>query len=120
VSLSIISREPTNFPAATPTLIDICACREPNTNILFSQISVPKMNTDHDLIYGAYKVSEINENPTQSEKIFCRGYNNIYMEQLLSDIYVKDWNYIYDTSDTADSAFQFDNTMVVGNTCTAS
>jgi hypothetical protein len=93
VSLSIISREPTNFTAATPTLI------EPNANILFSHISSPEMNTDHDLIYGTYKVSDINENPTQPEKIFCCGYNNINMEQLLSDIYVQDWNYIYDTSD---------------------
>jgi hypothetical protein len=36
------------------------ACSKPNANILFSQISVTEMNTDHDLFYGAYKVSEIN------------------------------------------------------------
>jgi hypothetical protein len=55
-----------------------------NADILFSQFSEPEMNTDHDIIYiyGAYKVSEINVNPTQPEKIFCRGYNNINMEQL--------------------------------------
>jgi hypothetical protein len=50
-------------------------------------------NIDHDLIYGAYKISEINE------KMFCRGYNNINMKQLLCDIYVQNWNYIHASSD---------------------
>jgi hypothetical protein len=49
--------------ADEPTLIDICACSEP-TQIMFSQISVPEMNSDHDLIYGAYKVGDTNENRT--------------------------------------------------------
>jgi hypothetical protein len=60
VSLSIISREPTNLTATTSTLIDICAYSEPKANILFSQIPVPEMNTEQDLIYGAYKVSGLN------------------------------------------------------------
>jgi hypothetical protein len=87
LSLSIISRKPTYFTAAEPTLIDMCACSEPTKITMFSPISVPEMNSDHDLIYGAYKVGDTNENPTEPEKIFYRGYNQINMAQLLHDIY---------------------------------
>jgi hypothetical protein len=55
---------------------------------MFSQISVPEMNSDHDLIYDAYKVN-----------IFYRGYNQVNMEQLLYNIYGQNWNPIYEAFD---------------------
>jgi hypothetical protein len=48
VSLTIISKELTNFTAASPTLIDICATCEPDSIQMFSQISLPEMNTGLD------------------------------------------------------------------------
>jgi hypothetical protein len=53
VSLTMISKDPTNFTAASPTLLDICATCEPDSIQMFSQISLPEMHTDHDLINGA-------------------------------------------------------------------
>jgi hypothetical protein len=55
------------------------------------------MNTDHDLIYGAYKMVDTNENPTEPEKILYHGYKQINMEQLLHNIYAQNWNPIYET-----------------------
>jgi hypothetical protein len=49
VSLTIISKGQTNVTAASPTLIVICATCEPDSIQMFSQISLPEMNTDHDL-----------------------------------------------------------------------
>jgi hypothetical protein len=66
---------------------------------MFSQISEPEMNSDHELIYGACKVGDNNENPTELEKIFYRSYKQINKEQLLHDIYARNWNPIYETFD---------------------
>jgi hypothetical protein len=56
VSLSIISREATHFSAKVPTLIDDCATCEPESIEFFTQIELPEINTEHDLIYGSYKI----------------------------------------------------------------
>jgi hypothetical protein len=112
LSLSIISREPTNFTAAEPALIDICACSEPMAIItIFSRISVPEMNSDHALIYGAYKVGNNNENPTEPEKVFYRRYNQINIKQLFNDFYAQNWNPIYETFDP-DLQIQFFNLII--------
>jgi hypothetical protein len=87
VSLSIISKEPTNFSSASPTLINICAISEPNSIDMFSQILLPEMNTDHDLIYDAYKIRDITNASTHSETRQYRNYNRIDIEQLVCDTF---------------------------------
>jgi hypothetical protein len=47
------------------------------------------MTTDHDLIYGAYKICEVDNETIHQEPKFCRNYNRIDMEQLRSDIYAQ-------------------------------
>jgi hypothetical protein len=56
---------------------------------MFSQISLPEVNTDHDLINGAYKIWEDDNATVHQEPKFCRNYNRIDMEQLRSDIYAQ-------------------------------
>jgi hypothetical protein len=50
----IISRE-----ADPPTLLDICATSKSEAINMFSQLSLPDMNTRHDMIYGSYKICDI-------------------------------------------------------------
>jgi hypothetical protein len=52
--LSVVSTEPKNFTASVPTFIDIFA----DLITIFSQLSLPAMNFEHDLINGAYKVCD--------------------------------------------------------------
>jgi hypothetical protein len=57
------------------------------------------MNTDHDLIYGAYKISEIAEREASDTPRFHRNYNRIDMAQLANDIWAQNWSPIYTFSD---------------------
>jgi hypothetical protein len=43
VFLTVISKDPTNFSAAKPTLLDICASSEVSAMKMFSQISLLEM-----------------------------------------------------------------------------
>jgi hypothetical protein len=73
VSFSIISKEPTNFSSASPTLINICVTSEPDSSVMVSQISLPEMNTDHA--------------STHPETRHFRNYNRIDIEQLVCDTF---------------------------------
>jgi hypothetical protein len=50
-TLCIASKEATHFQVGIPTLIDLCITNEPDSLIIFSQLSLPGMKTEHDLIY---------------------------------------------------------------------
>jgi hypothetical protein len=54
----VASKQATHFRAAIPTLIDLCITNEPDSLIMFSQLSLPGMKTEHDLIYGSYRVCD--------------------------------------------------------------
>jgi hypothetical protein len=82
--LSIVSCEPTNFTAAEPNVLDICASSEPDAMKMFSQISLPEMSTDHDLVSGVYHIFEVLEGPAHPV--------------VLDDIYVHICSPIYETS----------------------
>ncbi len=74
VSMKIVSSEPTHFQAREPTLIDICAVSEHPRIKLFSQIPLPGMSTQHDLIYGAYKVCEVTGSSSNVSSFTFRDY----------------------------------------------
>jgi hypothetical protein len=59
ICLTIVPTEPKHFSAKVPTLLDIFATGDPTSIKFFTQLALPGMNTDHDLIYGAYKMTEI-------------------------------------------------------------
>jgi hypothetical protein len=44
--------------AAIPTLIDLSITNEPDSLIIFSQLFLLVMKTEHDLIYGSYRVCD--------------------------------------------------------------
>jgi hypothetical protein len=56
VSLIIVSRETTNFSAKVLNLIDVCTTCEPESIEFFTQIALPEMITEHDLIYDSYRI----------------------------------------------------------------
>jgi hypothetical protein len=64
VSLTVVSREVTNFSAAATTLIDIFATTQP------------------DLIYGSYKICEVVEASPETLPHLYRSYSRINMEEL--------------------------------------
>jgi hypothetical protein len=99
VSLTVVSREATNFSAAEPTLIDICATTQPGSIKMFSQLSLPEMSSEHDLIYGSYKICEVVEAPPENVPHLYRSYSRINMEQLYHDVNAQNWHAIYDMPD---------------------
>jgi hypothetical protein len=103
---------PTNFTAASPTLIDVCAMSEPDSIQMFSQISLPEMNTDHDHIYGACKNCEDDNETIHQEPEIFRNYNRFDMEQLKSDIYAQTWNALYGMADPEDQ-IQYFNAIII-------
>jgi hypothetical protein len=58
------------------------------------------MNTDHDLIYGAYKICE-------DEPKFCPNYNRMDMEHFRSDIYAQTWKAVFGMADPEDQIQYF-------------
>jgi Reverse transcriptase (RNA-dependent DNA polymerase) len=112
VCLSVISRIATNYTSAIPTLIDICASCDPDSIKMFSQISLPGMNTGHDLIYGSYEICEVAQNNVEVPHHFYRSYDRIHMEQLIADIEAQDWSAIYNMSDP-DQQLQHFNKIII-------
>jgi Reverse transcriptase (RNA-dependent DNA polymerase) len=113
VSLDIISREATNYSAQIPTLIDICATCEPDSIDFFTQLSLPEMNTDHDLIYGSYKIAETaNLNSPVQAPQYYRSYSRINMEQLQADVNAQNWSAIFDMPDP-DDQLQLFNSIIL-------
>jgi hypothetical protein len=56
---------------------------------MFSQISLPEMNTDHDLMYGAYKICEDDNETIHQEPKFFRNYNRLEVADELARQAVK-------------------------------
>jgi hypothetical protein len=112
VSLSIVSKEPTNFSSDTPTLLDVCATSRPEAIEMTSQLSLPGMNTSHDLIYGAYRVCDMIHTETAQEPHYYRNFNRINNEQLQLDIEAQNWLDIYNMTDP-DQQLQHLNKIVL-------
>jgi hypothetical protein len=83
VSVTVMS---TNFSAAAPTLIDIFATKQLRSIKMFSQLSLPEMSSQHDLIYGSYKIFEMVKASPKTEPHLYRSDSRIDIEQLYHDV----------------------------------
>jgi Reverse transcriptase (RNA-dependent DNA polymerase) len=112
VALRIISTEPTHFQSHVPTLIDICATTESQQVTFFTQIPLPGMSTQHDLIYGSLKICENPENIPSSTTFFYRDYERINIEALHADVLSRDWFQLYNIACT-DEQVELLNTILL-------
>jgi hypothetical protein len=101
LALSIISSEPTHFQS-TLTLIDLCITNNPDLVQMFSQISLPGIPTDHDLIYGFYHVCDATENEGSAPPKFYRDFNAVNKDDLLRDVALWDFRQIFFMSNPND------------------
>lgn len=111
LALSIISSEPTHFQS-TPTLIDLCITNNPDLIQMFSQISLPGIPTDHDLIYGFYHVCDAVESVETTSPKFYRDFNAVNIENLLRDVAMWDFRQIFFMPDPNDQVHYF-NAIII-------
>jgi Reverse transcriptase (RNA-dependent DNA polymerase) len=111
LALKIVSTEATNFSSNQPTLIDICAVSESDCIPTFTQLSLPEMNTSHDMIYGAYRISTEPDGETAQYKYY-RNYNNIDLQMLSNDALQQDWDTIYYMHDPESQVRHFDGIVL--------
>jgi hypothetical protein len=78
--------------AAIPTLIDLSITNEPDSLIIFSQLSLQGMKTEHDLIYGSYRICD---DPT------ARYYRDCTLKIKIVNIIVQacSWSHFKDADD---------------------
>jgi hypothetical protein len=89
--------------------IDIFATSSPDSVTMFSQLSLSPMNSDHVLIYGAYKVCDVAPIQSVTDAKFFRKYNRIDIQQLHNDVLVQDWSAIFDMPDPDQQLQHFNN-----------
>jgi hypothetical protein len=97
-----------NIAADPLTMLDIYATSELEATSMFSQFSLPEMNTGHDIIYGSYKICEIDQESIALPHYYC-DYGRMDVEQLQSDL-MQFMDAIYDKHDLDDL-----NGVVVSN-----
>jgi hypothetical protein len=61
---------------------------------MFSQLSLSAMNSENDLIYGAYKVCDVTPNQPATAAQYSAT-----IQQLHNDVLVQDWSAIFDMLD---------------------
>jgi hypothetical protein len=67
------------------------------------------MNSEHDLIYGGYKVCVVAPNqPATATQFFC-NYIRINIQQLHNDVLVQDWSAIFVMPDPDQQLQHFNN-----------
>jgi hypothetical protein len=110
VSLSIVSREATNFSAQVPTLILISAQHVSQFYVSFTQIAWPEINTEHDLIYGSYKIIDaVNQDSSKDITQCYRSYSRINMEQLQADVKTQNCFAIFELTDPDEQLQHFNH-----------
>jgi hypothetical protein len=67
------------------------------------------MNSEHDLIYGGYKVCDIALYQPATATQFFRNYNRIDIQQLHKDVLVQDWSAIFVMPDPDQQLQHFNN-----------
>jgi hypothetical protein len=107
-----VSNEATHFQAAIPTLIDLCITNEPDSLIIYSQLSLPGMRAEHDLIYGSYRVcNDPSEIPVHTAKSY-RDFKNIVLEKLDRETASANWLPIFQLGDPNEQVRHFNSQIL--------
>jgi hypothetical protein len=109
IALTVVSKEPTQFQATVPSLIDLFITDEPGLVRTISQFTLSGMHKGHDLFYGYYRVCDVTmDEPTQ----MCSTTGITRVKRLSCDVVEQDWTLIFNIPDVNGQVCYFNNLVL--------